>query len=261
MSFDEQSLITLAKMGICNSEAKIYLTIIRLGRAKAIDIAKKSQSDRASTYRLITKLQEGGLVQKWPGMPAEFTAIPLENLISLLLQRRMKEFSDLREEAKEILKKNTKIGAEVSHNDYLYFSTISETVVHTVIPLLDSCESSIKILTSYIRCRQSSEVMKKSLQKAMKRGVSIQYLMEKPCETRMLPKPLKSLSTNSKFEIRYLPCSYKGVQTSVLDEKQASIVLSENQDYFKSSILCTSNPQLVKLANYYFESLWRDSKQ
>ncbi len=257
MPSKDRDLLALTKMGIPKTQAKIYLTIARLGQAKANEIAKKSQIDRAATYRLIARLQEKGLVQKNLTVPAEFTAIPLKNLVSHLFQRERRKFSEFQKEAEDLLCSSLRKKSEdqLTQNDYMLFSAVSETIIYRAKTFIDSCEKSVKMLTTLSRCRQSAEILKTHFEKAMERGVTIQYLVEKPSRRSLLPKALESLSQHPKFDLRYVPTS-DIVQIAILDAKRVSIVISVGTDYFKSSILVTDNSKLLVLANNYFEFVW-----
>ena len=52
----------LQKIGLNPNEIKIYLTLLRLGEAKAGEISKESQINRTTTYDSIERLIEKGLV-------------------------------------------------------------------------------------------------------------------------------------------------------------------------------------------------------
>ena len=87
---------TLERIGLSTNEAKVYLTLLRLGSSKAGDISKKSQINRTTTYDALKRLLEKGLVsfvikanRKW------FKAVNPERFTEFLEEKR--------EEAKKVI--------------------------------------------------------------------------------------------------------------------------------------------------------------
>ncbi|MBI2106569.1 hypothetical protein HYT57_01160 [Candidatus Woesearchaeota archaeon] len=52
----------LTRLGFTNLEAKVYITLLRLGEAQAGLISKKAETNRTTTYQVLEKLLEKGLV-------------------------------------------------------------------------------------------------------------------------------------------------------------------------------------------------------
>jgi len=52
----------LLDFGLTDKEANIYLALLRSGKARAGEIARKLQLNRMFVYRVLTKLQERELV-------------------------------------------------------------------------------------------------------------------------------------------------------------------------------------------------------
>ncbi len=102
---DAQALMHL---GLTNSQAKVYLALLRLGADnKGTTIAKFADVPRQDVYRLLDELQQIGIVQKTFARPATFRNVPPEETASILLERRMSDFSLLKKEA-DMFVRNTK---------------------------------------------------------------------------------------------------------------------------------------------------------
>jgi sugar-specific transcriptional regulator TrmB len=81
-------LSILQKIGLTNTESKVYLALIKTGEAKVAEISKESQINRTYTYDSLKKLLEKGLVsyviegnKKW------FKAVDPERLIEFLKEK------------------------------------------------------------------------------------------------------------------------------------------------------------------------------
>jgi sugar-specific transcriptional regulator TrmB len=80
---------TLRELGLSLLQAKVYLALVKLGThstVKAISICSKVA--RQDVYRTITELREFGLVEMVIGNPALFRAIPLQETVSILMEKK-----------------------------------------------------------------------------------------------------------------------------------------------------------------------------
>ena len=72
----------LKKYGLSEKEAKIYLTLLEMGKSAVSDIAKKAGINRSTTYVIIEALIEQGLVNtSEENKVKRYTATPPSNLI------------------------------------------------------------------------------------------------------------------------------------------------------------------------------------
>lgn len=55
-------LVKLEQLGLSPNEAKLYLVLLELGRAQAGEISKKAQINRTTTYDILERLIEKGLI-------------------------------------------------------------------------------------------------------------------------------------------------------------------------------------------------------
>jgi len=71
----------LMNLGLTLHESKVYLTLLRLGKGTALDIAEHSDLKRPTIYSIITSLEEKGLVETSQFREVkDFTACGLDGL-------------------------------------------------------------------------------------------------------------------------------------------------------------------------------------
>ncbi|HYA78079.1 MAG TPA: helix-turn-helix domain-containing protein, partial [Verrucomicrobiae bacterium] len=92
-------------MGLTNSQAKVYLSLAKLGDATAKEISTITQVARQEVYRVLVGLQKLGLVVKVVSVPSKFKAISTDDAFSILMEHRKKETSELEVTISEMLKK------------------------------------------------------------------------------------------------------------------------------------------------------------
>lgn len=95
----------LIRLGLTLNEARVLMALYASENLTAKSVAKSSGVAREIVYQIIPKLQKKGLVDELLTTPKTFQAIPLENVIEVLLQQRKQEDKDLFAKAKEMAKK------------------------------------------------------------------------------------------------------------------------------------------------------------
>jgi len=98
----------LGSFGLTINEARVFLALTILGSSSVKEISKFSNVAREAVYRLLPKLQKLGLVEKEIDWPTRFSAITLDDAVTVLLGLRNKETSDLQEKAKVLLRLKSK---------------------------------------------------------------------------------------------------------------------------------------------------------
>ena len=78
----------LQNLGYSDKEAKVYISLLELGEASVLDIAKKSEINRTTVYPIISKLIQGGLVKKMIKKKKKFYYIEDVNDIYNLLKQK-----------------------------------------------------------------------------------------------------------------------------------------------------------------------------
>jgi sugar-specific transcriptional regulator TrmB len=83
-------LTAMGRFGFAEREAKLYLLLLRRGRATARDLTRDSQIDRVLAYRTLDAMRSRGLVQTTAERPRRYVAIPPRVLFerSLFERRR-----------------------------------------------------------------------------------------------------------------------------------------------------------------------------
>ena len=102
MTIKSEEIAVLESLRAVLIQAKAYLALTRLGRAKAGEIYKNAHVARQDVYRILETLQEIGLVEKIICRPIEYVAIPLEDGLTKLVERKRTEFGETKKRADKI---------------------------------------------------------------------------------------------------------------------------------------------------------------
>jgi sugar-specific transcriptional regulator TrmB len=102
----EDEIQVLESFGLTLNEARVFLALTLLGTANVKKISKSSNVAREAVYRVLPRLQKLGLVEKEISRPTRFSALTLDDAVTVLLALRNRETRDLQEKAKVLLRIN-----------------------------------------------------------------------------------------------------------------------------------------------------------
>jgi HTH-type transcriptional regulator, sugar sensing transcriptional regulator len=92
----------LKDFGITDKEANIYLLVAKHGALRSTEVTRLSGNDKAEVYRILTNLQNKGLIERTLEAPTRFSAVPFEKVIDSFIKNK-------RDEAEIIEKKKTNL--------------------------------------------------------------------------------------------------------------------------------------------------------
>jgi len=237
---------TLKRIGLSHNEAKVYLTLLKIGSSKAGRISKETNINRTTTYDALKSLLEKGLVSyvikssnKW------FDAVNPKRLLESLkeneeeLQRILPEMHALLKVPKE------------RHNVTLFYGpkgikSIFQDMIKTAEPIsvLDSeCYMPEKMLyyTQYF------------VKQLNKKKIRVRHLVRESPEVRKTWED-ESVSPSKFTEVKFASLKFKS--NSVIDiygDKVAIIIWSEPPE-----AVIIQNKSVSEIFRNYFELLWKN---
>src|SRR4030066_2547590 len=75
----------LGKFGLTGNQSKVYIYLGKYGSKSAPEVCKALKLPRTETYHLLTALQNKGIVSATFQHPIQFTALPLNKAIWILV--------------------------------------------------------------------------------------------------------------------------------------------------------------------------------
>ena len=204
---------TLVEMGLTSLQVNVYLALNKLNQASVKDISNVLKVARQEIYRALAELLRLGLIEKRITTPNQFRAIPLEQVLGFLLERKRNQMSKLEEKTARIVKsvsivKTAGVLGKPNELDYdfLLFEG-KEILLRSAVDLFASSQT-IRIinesnLSAYWWVNQFQ-----MFANALKRGAKIQALIDKPQENNPAKEVIQKLKKSPFFEIRYLTCPF-----------------------------------------------------
>jgi sugar-specific transcriptional regulator TrmB len=258
MDIEGEDIQTLIGLGLTALQAKIYLTLVKSGKATIKGISVAAKVDRADVYRVVIKLQNKGLVEKMIASPATFKATPIKDGISFLLQEKNMEYTTLQKKTEELLTnyQNNSYNSSTQTEDSQFFIISEKTLLYkTLDELNNSVQKSLDVAGTWERSRGALfdfefEVFKK----ALKRGVRIHWITETHEEDTSTLKALQTLQKSPLFELRYFVPPIP-LQTAVYDNREVSMCIALPTCDEVTSIW-SNNPMFVRVVSNYWEEVW-----
>lgn len=253
----KKQIQTLMTFGLTTLQAKTYLALAKLGKADVKTIAKASKVARQDIYRIMPTLQKMGLGEKIISTPTMYKATPIREGLSILLQNKEKECSELQKKTTSLInsfqEKNAKV---VLQEDNTQFTITSEISLFR--RRFETCIQNAQTRIDFIIDPEVSKTMAfhhfESLEGAMEKGVKIRLITEITREKEPT-RDLDSLKRNALFICKYLPTSVP-ITMGLFDGNEVNIRISN--DLVPS--FWTNNSALMGLVSNYFEELWNKAK-
>ncbi len=263
MSTVDENAKVISNFGLTFNQAKVYLAIVQEGLVSAGKIAKISKIRREEVYRIFPSLEKLGLIIRIPGVPLKFRAVPIDDVLSILIKREKesaeKKIKDLSTEKDNFLKKlELNSGKEVYEKEKDQFALLmSKEAINSRIALVFS------------KAKRNIDIVDSSLNVILYPNESIKTILPADFKIRVITEPsnkneqtLKLLNQSAwrnTFDLRYLkniPC-----ELILANGSEAILCMNMKRDLPEKLALWTSNKELLDLLQKRFEILFHASNK
>lgn len=258
----EENAKILCDFGLTLNQAKVYVTIVKLGSAQVGEISSYSKIRREDVYRSLPKLEEMGLIEKSLGAPVKIRALPLEDALGLLIKHQQDEasqkMSKMNASAEEFLKRLRKGQQQPTPGETPLFSLIpeKEPVSIKTATLIQNSKKQIDIIAARKNLAHLLHLNSDLFKRAARSGVTTRIVTERTNEEDSLQKLVRENISPSRevIDLRYVD-SLPG-QYIIFDAKEALITTSTETGLIESSSLYTRNSGLVEVLQKSFGDIW-----
>ncbi len=263
MSLDENAEM-LSDFGLTHNQAKVYLTVAKLGIATVSQISKVSKVRREDVYRILPKLEKIGLTERILGKPTRIRAIPPEDALALMIKReeniateRMSSLTALKDEFMKHFKtyKVKPLSKEAAH-----FALISERegIISKELTMVKDAAKAIDVITSKDKLFHIFGGYLGQFEKAFRSGVKVRVILD---VSEYEDSILKIIEENKRFRVN-LNIKYTDQPIGhcvIRDYTEAVMATSREPTVGETPYLWTDDENLVGLLQKNFESTWHAS--
>jgi len=254
----------LSDFGLTGNQAKVYLTLVKLGVASTSQLARSSKVRREEVYRLMPKLQQLGLVEKILGKPIKYKSVPPRKGLAILLEHEREgakeKIAVLTEKRSRLLKQLKSVRAKRTVEEEPRFVLISDRkqALSKMVMMIRSAKREIDVVTSEYGLRYGYTIYADSVMKAIRKGVKVRFLSEINEVDEFMLKILNEIKLHGNF-----------VEMRHADNLTSSILIADNLGVFvgiplkptmkKHADLWTDSPAYVDAMKSFFDRIWQDS--
>jgi sugar-specific transcriptional regulator TrmB len=258
-----EEIQALTKLGLTVLQAKVYLTLAKSGKTTIKIISQASKIDRSDVYRIVSKLQEKGLVEKIITTPNTFKAVPIHDGLPMLLRRKAEEYNEIEAKAKELLQKYEKNNEEKPlQEDVCQFILVpkKEASRRKFTNAIENTQTSCDMILHWECFRYGMTEDTETWKKAVEKGVKIRFIVYKSEDEKAVSRIVQILKKKGSFKVRYI-FTPPPTTISIFDKKETIITISPTPHPRETPNLWSNNPSLIAIFQDYFELMWRASKK
>ncbi len=254
--FDDKDVLTLVKLGLNGSQAKIYLALVSLGVADAKKVAQIARIDRGEAYRQLEILQKKALVEKILNIPNEYKPIAFKETLRMLIQQKNRENAEMQQRVKMLLEKGVCAGT-LNEEDSKTSIVPEDYSIRRVPNLYEHLQKEELWYTQIENVPVAINLWSELFKKAFVRGVRLRTIAELNKPTEAILKLVQSYAKeNPNFFIRFVNPTLL-TSFGVFDDKEMCMYTEKKTDCAKRPQLTTTNPVLIEIVKDYFELRWK----
>ena len=99
----ERIYSALISLGLSETEAKVYINLAMKGYSRARKIVDDLGISKRQIYRSLKVLERKGMIIVSNELPADFSALPFEEVLDMLIEFKQEQTKDVKKRRKEIL--------------------------------------------------------------------------------------------------------------------------------------------------------------
>lgn len=235
----------------------MYLALLKLGVVRARVVAKLAGVPRQTVYCSLVELQRLGLVKQNLSAPTSYVALPFSEAVKRLLEQKANELIQISQKANHLIEKlDQPSNFNITEVPKPCFGEVCEGERGKKYQVtIQEAQCTIDILVSWARFKQLCYHCQKQILNALKNGVRISILTDKPAG-HSLPKwvsPTVQRYPNFKLKILLSPPE---AAIMIFDDAQMALAFNPNSRLTKGPDLWTSHPSLLSTYRTFFISAW-----
>lgn len=261
MSLQDGNVLLLQDMGFTKTQAKLYLTLIKLEEADVKTLCKNVNIPRPAVYRVLGELQKNGLVEKKICKPFKYSATPIQIGLQLIMMRNLHEFKELQKKTKKLLRNIQYFdGKRPQEQKYeIGFVEGKDRIIQRIKNEYDNVKKSVDNLTTLQRFLQITDCCLESIAKALDRNIRHRIVIEKTSEI-VFPENVYALLAKPNFEMR-ISSDRLRTNAIIFDQNIVTFNFYPSKSLKESPIIMTNHPSLISMCQDHFDKVWESSTE
>jgi sugar-specific transcriptional regulator TrmB len=253
----EERVQALVNLGLTVLQAKVYLALAKSGTQIGRATAKTAKVAPQDVYRILTELQEKGLVEKIIAKPNKYRPIQIEEGLTILLQRRNKQTIEIKNGMTEIFKNFSSCIDKIEDNGKCQFVWVpqKEMVVNKFRNEFGRAKTSFDLTSDFQCLMEGAERSLVPKLKSIKKGVKFRELIDLSQGRCQESKAHSTLKRNPAYQIRFF-CATMPVKLFIKDRQEVLISIENAKSNIDTPYLWSNNPILVQVIQQWYDIMW-----
>ena len=263
----EKLVRELTSFDLTGNEAKVYLSLLQLGKASVRAIAKLSNVPRQEIYRVLPRLEKLGIVEVIIDKPTKFLAVKPKEALSELIERQQeiltRQISELREKKSTLeneLKRVEGKSAGLVRPEPIRFALISgqHLANEKIQEMLRNAKNEVLWMVPKLEIRRAVFYDRdRMLRQCAQRNVKVKIL------TEIDGKNVKEVEKLSRFcEVRHISSVTSLI--TIVDDKELIVgsAIHTTEDLAGGELvhkLWTNDTSHIQIMKDFFDKVWRES--
>jgi sugar-specific transcriptional regulator TrmB len=256
---ESSKLQVLIDLGLTPTQARVYLVLVESEPLKASAISKISKVARPDIYQTLSKLHQLGLVEKIIRKPLMYTAIPIDEGLSSLLEAKKERYEKVMAEAQLLLDtvKIAKTNKKKTIEEPLFVLVPQgRTIIEKIKTAMENAQQSIDLVLSWKRFSMGIfDLFSGSIETAWAKNVKVRLIIERPLESKTSWQLIQYCREKPSCQIKFF-LEYPKTIFGIYDKKEVFIIVFPKTDLPGSPALWSNDPSLIAMAENHFETLW-----
>jgi sugar-specific transcriptional regulator TrmB len=250
---DDEYVSVLMGLGLTLLQAKTYLALAKVGSADVETVSRVSGAARRDVSRVMSGLQELGLVEKGASSQGVYTAVSLRKGLLGLLQQKVEEGAVLQAKTHRLIEGFDEGFAGVAFREVQsQFEVTSEKSVF--LQKASASANAAQKSQDAILWSAGFKVMfsygAQDVKGALSRGVRIRVITEEPENPQAARDMLRGFE-HPLLTVKYVPAPVP-ICLMIFDDKEVHLRITE--DLVPS--FWSNNPHILNLSRTYFDEMW-----
>jgi sugar-specific transcriptional regulator TrmB len=257
-------LAAMGRFGFADREAKLYLLLLRRGRATARELTHDSEIDRVLAYRTLDAMRARGLVQTTAERPRRYVALPPRVLFERSLFERRRALEEDVALARELSQRLPEITESIAGGGPRFQLITGAAAIYPYLrEMLRRAEKEVLVMITPKALRESAGFgLYEELPRLLKGGGKFRLLVEP--DPRVVP-----LVRRFERAARRFPNSVvRGIapqraRLTIVDQREALVFLVPEADNTSTDQIAvwTDTKDFVGAELAYFRAIWEHARR
>ncbi|PVX25915.1 MAG: hypothetical protein CW691_03125 [Candidatus Bathyarchaeum sp.] len=252
-----KAIQTLVNLGLTQRQAKTYCFLVNSGTSTIRTLSKGTNIAQQHLYKVVSELNELGLVEKALTVPMKFKATPIKVGLSLLMEQKNKEYDKINVETtkllNEIIKNDEKTGIEEKNPEFIIVPG-KKPGLSKRMEVVEKAQKSVDVMASWHGIQAGFCYAHENMKKMMDKGIKYRTIVDDPPKKKDFEELLKPILKHPNYELRYVSPPLPAV-ILMCDQKEGGVSDSV-ANAPDTPDLWVTNPSLITIINGYFDCIW-----